>query len=137
MAVGIEKVEGAGGVQSFQRTVKSATRRVPNVIFKVSPAGHQSFQVERSEKVRLINLGLRWRSEAKPCEKQARDGARRSEAKSSVGEEIEALVGTRGLIMENSGQGELERFRADSRLKRGFVGSILGTLAVFKGKGRF
>ena len=70
-------------------------------------------------------------------ENQARDGARRSEAKSSVGEEIEALVGTRGLIMENSGQGELERFRADSRLKRGFVGSILGTLAVFKGKGRF
>ena len=94
MAVGIEKVEGAGGVQSFQRTVKSATRRVPNVIFKVNLAGHQSFQVERSEKVRLVNLGLRWRSEAKPVENQARDGARRSEAKSSVGEEIGALVGT-------------------------------------------
>ena len=41
--------------------------------------------------------GLRWRSEAKPFENQARDGARRSEAKSSVGEEIEAPVGTWGL----------------------------------------
>ena len=45
-------------------------------------------------------------------ENQARDGARRSEAKSSVGEEIEAPVGTQGLIMEDGGQGELERFRA-------------------------
>ena len=65
--------------------------------------------VERSEEVRLANLGLRWRSEAKPFENQARDGARRSEAKSSVGEEIEAVVGTQGLNIENGGQGELER----------------------------
>ena len=41
-------------------------------------------------------------------ENQARDGARRSEAKSSVGEEIGALVATQGLIMENRGQGELK-----------------------------
>ena len=53
---------------------------------------------------------MRWRSEAKPFENQARDEARRSEAKSSVGEEIEALVGTQGLIVENGGQSELERF---------------------------
>ena len=80
---------------------------------------------------------MRWRSEAKPFENQARDGARRSEAKSSVGEEIEAPVGTLGLIMEYDGQDEAERFRADSQLKRGIVGSILGIFPVFDGKGRF
>ena len=42
-------------------------------------------------------------------ENHARDGARRSEAKSSVGEEIESPVGTLGLNMENGGRGELER----------------------------
>ena len=89
--------------------------------------------VERSEEVRLVNSGLRWRSEAKPFEKQARDGARRSEAKSSVGEEIEAPPGTQGLKMENRRQVELKRFRADSQLKRGLVGSISSTFRVFKG----
>ena len=39
--------------------------------------------------------------------------------------------------MENRGQSESERFEADSQMKRGFVGSILGTFAVFKGKGIF
>ena len=39
--------------------------------------------------------------------------------------------------MENRGQGELERFRADSRMKKGFVGSILATFSVLKEKGRF
>ena len=84
-----------------------------------------------------MDIGLRWRSEAKPFENQARDGARRSEAKTSVGEEIEAPVGTQGLVMENGGQGESKRFRVVSQLKKGFVGSILGTFPVFKGKGRF
>ena len=70
-------------------------------------------------------------------EKQARDGARRSEAKSSVGEEIEAPVAAWGLIMQNGGQSELERFRADSRIERGFVGSILGTFPLLRGKGDF
>ena len=46
-------------------------------------------------------------------------------------------MATQGLIMENGGQGELERFEADSEMKRGFMGSILGTFAVFKEKGRF
>ena len=83
----------------------------------------------------MVNAGLRWRSEAKPFENQARDGARRSEAKSSVGEEIEPPAGTpAGLILENCGQGELERFGADSQLKRGFVGSILSIFPVLKGK---
>ena len=93
--------------------------------------------VERSEEVRLVNIGLRWRSEAKPFEKQARDGARRSEAKSSVGEEIEAPEGTQWLIMENRGQGELNRFGVDLQLKMGLAGSILSIFSVFKGKGRF
>ena len=57
----------------------------------------------------MVNTGLRWQSEAKPFENQARDGARRSEAKSSVGEEIEAPVGTHGLNMENGGQGDSKR----------------------------
>ena len=70
-------------------------------------------------------------------ENQARDGARRSEAKSSVGEEIEPPAGTWGLILENRGQGELERLGADSQLKRGFVGSILSIFPVLKGKGQF
>ena len=96
----------------------------------------QRNKVERSEEVRLVNIGLRWRSEAKPVENQARDGARRSEAKSSVGEEIGA-VGTCGLNVENGGQGELKRFKTDSRMKRGFVGRILSTFAVLKEKGRF
>ena len=61
----------------------------------------------------------------------------RSEAKSSVGEEIEALVGTKGLIMENRGQSELNRFGAVSRMKKGFVGSNLNTFPVFEGKGNF
>ena len=39
--------------------------------------------------------------------------------------------------MENGGQSELERFEADSKLKRGFVGSILGTFPVLRGKGYF
>ena len=70
-------------------------------------------------------------------ENQARDGARRSEAKSSVGEEIEPPVGTWGLIMENRGQSELKRFRAVSQMKKGFVSSILGTFPVFRGNGKF
>ena len=70
-------------------------------------------------------------------ENQARDGARRSEAKTSVGEEIGAPPGTHGLNMENRGQGELKRFGVVSRLKRGFTGSILGIFWVLKGKGRF
>ena len=70
-------------------------------------------------------------------ENQARDGARRSEAKSSVGEEIGAPEGTQGLNMENGGQCELNRFRAVSRMKMGFVGRILGIFSVLKGKGRF
>ena len=43
-------------------------------------------------------------------ENQARDGARRSEAKSSVGEEIGALVGTWGFNLKNGGQGDLDQF---------------------------
>ena len=46
-------------------------------------------------------------------------------------------MGTQGLIMENRGQSELRRFRVVSQMKRGFVGSILGTFPVFKGKGKF
>ena len=69
-------------------------------------------------------------------ENQARDGAsERSE--SSVGEEIEAPPGTHGLNRESSGQSELKRFGVVSQLKRGFVGSILSTFLVFKGKRRF
>ena len=37
--------------------------------------------------------------------------------------------------MENGGHGEFERFGADLQLKRGLEGTILGTFAVFKGKG--
>ena len=69
-------------------------------------------------------------------ENQARDGAsERSE--SSVGEEIGAPPSTHGLNRENGGQGELERFRAVSLWKRGFVGRILGTFSVLKGKAKF
>ena len=50
--------------------------------------------------------GLRWRSEAKPFENQARDGARRSEAKSSVGEEIGAPAGV------NNGEPRSERVKS-------------------------
>ena len=69
-------------------------------------------------------------------ENQARDGAsERSE--SSVGEEIEAPGSTWWLNRERGGQSELERFRADSRMKRGFVASILSIFPILKGKGRF
>ena len=37
--------------------------------------------------------------------------------------------------MGNGGQGELERFGVVSRVKRGFVGSILSTIPVLKGNG--
>ena len=80
---------------------------------KLFQAKHPAFFVA-NETLRCKHTGLRWRSEAKPVENQARDGARRSEAKSSVGEEIGAPVGTKGLIMENGGHGELERFGTDS-----------------------
>ena len=39
--------------------------------------------------------------------------------------------------MENDGQSELERLRADLQLKRAFVGSILNTFPVCRGKGDF
>ena len=69
-------------------------------------------------------------------ENQARDGARRSAAKSSVGEELarhgaKRRGGDRGtrehVVVKygESGQSELERFRPVSQSKRGFVGSIL------------
>ena len=62
-------------------------------------------------------------------ENQARDGAsERSE--SSVGEEIGAPPGTQGLNRENGGQGELERFGVVSRMKRGFVASILSIFPI-------
>ena len=69
-------------------------------------------------------------------ENQARDGAsERSE--SSVGEEIGAPPSTQGLNRENGGQGEFDRFGADSQSKRGFVGRILGTFLFLKGQGDF
>ena len=60
---------------------------------KLFQAKHPAFFVA-NETLRCKHTGLRWRSEAKPFEKQARDEARWSEAKSSVGEELGALVGT-------------------------------------------
>ena len=42
---------------------------------------------------------------------------------------------TQGLILENGVQCELKRFGPDSQMERGFVGRILGTFAVFSGKG--
>ena len=69
-------------------------------------------------------------------ENQARDGAsERSE--SSVGEEIGAPPSTQGLNRESGGQSELKRFGVVSRMKRGFVASILRTFPIFKGNGRF
>ena len=69
-------------------------------------------------------------------ENQARDGAsERSE--SSVGEEIGAPESTQGLNMGTVVSSELERFRAVSRSKRGFMGRILGTFPFLKGQGDF
>ena len=66
-------------------------------------------KVERGEEVWLGNIGLRWRSEAKPFENQARDGARRSEAKSSVGEEIGAPSPPSGYRFEMAKRSEAIR----------------------------
>ena len=69
-------------------------------------------------------------------ENQARDGAsERSE--SSVGEEIEAPESTWWLNMGRLVVSELERFKAVSRSKRGFMGRILGTFPFLRGKGDF
>ena len=60
-------------------------------------------------------------------EKQARDGARRSEAKSSVGEEIESPVGTQGIIMENGGQ-------TGFTIEKGFRGQHFEHISNFEGE---